>query len=221
MTETLAHTIASSETIPQFADVKNPENVFVTAPRFEEGKGYSYKPHTDFEPDAEYIDVYRLEQRQRVAEGVGIMASRSLIEGTVGEVTSKDVRRHLSSSAKKRNTPETATPFVSFTTDPEGLVKGLILRHGFGLRDGSDSVIVKARVHPSRLLSHGAGKQEEVLLMGGVAPEEHQDIHELQDFIEAHVSPETVIDTTAAGEVPRDEAVAKWREVAAQTAKAA
>jgi hypothetical protein len=68
-------------------------------------------------------------------------------------------------------------------------------------------------------MSLGSGPQAEVLLVGGVAPHEYQDTHELQDFVNAHVAEDEVIATDRVGDVPRDEAIAKWREFAAESQK--
>ncbi len=109
------------------------------------------RPSSDFETDIETVDIYRIEQRKRVASGIGLVASRVLQHQTIGRLDDFKLIRHMSSNHEQRQVVDATTPFVSFSSDPEHLAKSMILKYGFGLKDGSDSVIVKGQVSPNRI----------------------------------------------------------------------
>jgi hypothetical protein len=171
------------------------------------------KPHSEHRPDSDLVDIWRIEERERVRSGLGLVASRILLKNTIGDIADGSATRHMASNYDSRaEGGQEATPFVSFTTDPEDFTRNLVLRHGFGLKDGRDSVVVHARVDPSRVLTRGENKEDEVLLVGGVSPDEHVGTYEVPDFVNRALPPEATVRLHSGATVSRDQAVEHWRQ---------
>lgn len=194
--------------IPVFNPTNAPaEEIYAAGKRLENG---GWKPHSDVEPDLEAVDVWRLERKDKIRDGLGLVASSIALGGTLGDFANFEMHKHMASNQERRATPEGATPFVSFSMDPEYVAKNLVLKHGFGVKHGLDSAVVHARVHPSRLMS--AHQKEEVLLVGGLAPDEYVATHEVGDFVAAHVDENEEVPVALAGRKKRDEALAHWKQ---------
>lgn len=132
------------------------------------------------------IEMWRIVDRDRLRDGSALVSSRILGSNSVGDVEAfeGEMIKHLASNHDSRmSDPEAATPYLSFSTDPLNLANRMILGYGFGIKDGRDSVVVRVRVDPSRVRMSGQKKQPEVLLLGGVAPEEYVDAYEVADFV--------------------------------------
>jgi len=160
--------------------------------------------------DPRPVEMWRIVERSKLLDGTGLVASRILHDNTLGDVEGFDDTKHLLSYHERRVADKDAsTPFVSFSTDPENLAEQVILRHGFGIKGGRDSVVVRVRVDPSRVITSPANKDPEVLLLGGVAPEEYIDAYDVADFVRELV-PDAEIDTIAGDKVHRDKALGYW-----------
>lgn len=129
----------------------------------------------------ERVKIWRFVDRSSLQDGTGITSS-TIIEGKPFE-DHPDMFRHMASTQASR-TGDRATPFVSFTTDPE-YAASLFKAKDFGQRGGRDSVVIQATVTPGRILSHGRKKEGEVLLIGGLGADEYDKAMEIDDFIEA------------------------------------
>jgi len=122
-------------------------------------------------------------------DGTGMVSSSVLQNNTLGDIENIEPVTHLLSNHDRRMSSDAkATPFVSFATDPGNLAKDILSR-GFGIKGGRDPVVVQAVVAPDRVLTMGKKKEPEVLLIGGVAPNEFVAAYEVKDFI-ATVVPE-------------------------------
>jgi hypothetical protein len=188
-------------------------------------KNWGFKPHSELHPDADQVDIYRIVERDLVASGVGLVASRIVDTGSLGDRTELGdlkfkMQDHMASSHQKRVETGRTTPFVSFSSRPEDLADSVIGGSGFGVKDGSDSVVVHARVAPDRILSAPGADGREDLLVGGVSPEEYQTAYEIDDFVSAYGSPDqpvNVRDGSASHEAASaQQAVAYWRQKAAE-----
>lgn len=158
----------------------------------------------------EPVDMWRIVERSRVEDGSGLVSSKILQSNELGDVEGFDSVAHLASHHDKRmSEPDKATPFVSFSTDPEYLAR-TILSRGFGVGEGRNPIVVQTRVSPDRLLTNSQRKAEEVLLIGGVAPEEFVAAYEVSDFA-ANVLPEDQnITMLHGGVLTRDDALRYW-----------
>lgn len=149
--------------------------------------------HEELTGSNEPVEMWRIVERKALQDGTGLSASSILTNGSLGNVEEFDSTKHLASNhAKRVADSEKATPFVSFSTDPEHLAKTMILRHGFGVADGRDSVIVRVKVDPNRVITGGQKKQQEVWLLGGVAPDEYIAAYDINDFVNT-MAPESVV----------------------------
>jgi hypothetical protein len=165
--------------------------------------------HAELTGNSEPVEMWRIVERKRLKDGSGLASSRVLYDRTLGKVEEFDAVKHLASNHERRVAdPGAATPFVSFSTDPRSLAERVILRHGFGVKGGRDSVVVKVQVDPSRVITRGEQKESEVLLIGGVAPEEYVAAYEVSDFVARLVPNEAV--STLHGSMSRDEALNHW-----------
>lgn len=172
-----------------------------------------WRPHSEFHPgDDTPVEIYRLEERRRVETGLGLIASQVLIDNTLGDTSELTTDHHFSSTHEARtDRPENATPFVSFTSDPENLGKRLILGKGFGIAGQRDSVVVRAEVHPSRVLTRGENRSNEALLVGGLAPREFRGVYEVPDFVSTVVPANTPINVKGQTLTP-EAALAYWQQ---------
>lgn len=170
--------------------------------------------HSELTGDTDKVEMWRVVERERVIDGTGLISSSILLDGSVGDLEEFDTVKHLTSNHTKRTTkPGAATPFISFSTDPVFLAHTVILRHGFGIKDGSDSVIVRVKVDPDRVVTHGRKKEEEVLLIGGVSPSEYIAAYEVSDFV-TNVLPEDISVSMHDGEkLARDDALRFWTKL--------
>ena len=206
--------VSQSQDNERIQPIFNPTNIpedqlYARGIRVDASRDLGLRPHSDFEPDLESIEIWRLERRERVESGLGLIASRAAISGTLGDIKSFNLFKHLSSSFESRADAQTATPFVSFSADPEHLAKSLILRRGFGVSGGLDSVVVRAKVHPSRVLS-GADSKEEMLLVGGLSPDEYLGVQEVNEFVDAHVNPDEEVKVHTSGTMQPRDALKYW-----------
>ena len=165
---------------------------------------------SDLTDDPSPVEMWRIVERAKLLDGTGLVASRILHDNTLGDVEGFDDTRHLlSNHARRVADAEAATPFVSFSTDPKNLAERVILRHGFGIKGGRDSVVVRVRVDPDRVITSSANKDAEVLLLGGVAPQEYVAAYDVADFV-AELVPGVEITTVTGDKVHRDKALGYW-----------
>lgn len=160
--------------------------------------------------DTRSIEMWRIVERSKLKDGTGLVSSRILHDNTLGNVEDLNVVKHLTSSHERRmNDKDTSTPFVSFSTDPRDLAKNVILRHGFGVKGGRDSVVVRVQVDPDRVITGTKDKEPEVLLLGGIAPSEYLAAYSVSDFI-SQLVPEEEITTVEGNVVGRDKILGHW-----------
>lgn len=140
--------------------------------------------HAELTGSSEPIEMWRIVDRDRLVDGSGLVASAILLNNTLGNVEQFNTNAHISSNHEGRMADlSNATPFVSFSTDPEHLARRMILHHGFGVNEGRDSVITRVRISPHRVITSGKRKEQEALLLGGVAPDEYIGTYSITDFV--------------------------------------
>jgi hypothetical protein len=203
--------VAVADVLPRF----NPTNIALediyVRDRVPDSMRPHAAPHSEFNDDAASVEMWRIVDRSRLVDGTGLVSSRILLDGTVGDIEKFNAIKHLSSHHDSRvSSSELATPFVSFSTDPQNLAKDIILKHGFGIKDGRDSVVVRVRVDPSRVITGGRNKTAEVLLLGGVAPEEYEAAYEVSDFVENLISEDKHVNVAPGMELRRSRALDYW-----------
>ncbi len=161
------------------------------------------------------VELWRLEDRDRVVSGLGLVSSRALLESNVGSLD--DVRRvdHLASNFESRRDginrfgKYRPSPFISFSANPRHLAEKVIIRHGFGLNSGRDSVVLRAQINQDRLVN-GLGS-EEVLLWGALSPSEYMEAYEIDDFIAEHMPENGEFDVVGNSPMTTKEALKHWR----------
>lgn len=167
-------------------------------------------PRSEWSDDPSPVPMWRILERHSLEDGTGLVSSAILKYGTLGDVEGFDPVKHYASNHKRRVDGENSTtPFVSFSTDPVNLAEQVILRHGFGIKEGRDSVVVQINVDPSRVLGPKQNKSEEVILLGGVAPSEYVAAYSVEDFIGNLVSEDREVNTIS-GMMKRDQALGHW-----------
>lgn len=196
---------------PKFIHPGNGENIYPRGMRLDPDYDLGWKPYSDFERNVASVDVVRVLEREWVENGLGLVASKVALQGTLGDLSNIRLTDHMASDHKSRQ--ENPTPFVSFSTNPADLAEKIILRHGYGIQREQKGVIVQAAVHPERLISPGGGGQSEVLLVGGVAPDEFRGVQGVADFVRKHVDPDVQVKLVGgAGVMGRDEALEFWKD---------
>jgi hypothetical protein len=157
------------------------------------------------------VEVWRLLERSKLEDGTGLVSSRVLLTGSLGDIENYDDSEHYHSYDALRTTdPKRTSPYVSFSTDPANLAKNLVLQKGQGVKGGRDSVVVRALVAPDRVLTGTAGEKEpEVVLVGGLAPDEYQAAYSVEDFVNTMV-PDQEITTMHGDTLPRDKVLGYW-----------
>jgi len=167
-------------------------------------------PRSKWVDDSQSVEMWRIVERSKLEDGTGLVSSSILHGNSLGDVEASDPVKHLLSHHERRMSDESAsTPFVSFSTDPEYLARNLILKHGFGVSGGRDSVVVCVQVKPGRVITGPENKEPEVLLLGGVAPSEYVAAYGVEDFI-SHLVPEGEVTTVHGDTIRRDEALGHW-----------
>lgn len=156
--------------------------------------GYIVGSHRSLSGSTDPIKMWRIVDRKRLQDGSGITSSRVLAGEAVTSIDKTDLRNHMASTHEGRSEGK-VTPFVSFTTDPQMFAE-FIGRHQFGTQDEHDSVVISVLVNPDRVLSNGRNKEHEVLLLGGLSPDEYQAAYEVDDFINA-MSPQAAPTTAS------------------------
>lgn len=199
-------TVPTIDITPNFNPTEVPEeDVFVRAHDVIGDLGsHTLGPHRSLSGSTDPVVVWRIVDKKRLQDGSGITSSRVLSGEGITLIDKTDTRNHGASTHESRAEGR-ATPFVSFTTDPENFSK-FIGRHQFGTRDDHDSVVISALVNPDRILSNGKNKEHEVLLLGGLSPDEYRAAYEVADFIAA-MSQVQVSETSseAASPIPQAE----------------
>jgi hypothetical protein len=197
---------------PTFNPSGAPENEIYPRGRRPEALGPGFGLHSEF-GHTEPIDIWRIVDRSQLADGTGLVSSQILVHGNLGDIEHFDESTHLSTEQADRMQKDKTTPFVSFVTDPAGLAKTYVLEMGFGVEHGRDSVVVRARVSPDRLITTGQNKEEWAALVGGVAPEEFIEAYEIPDFVNTVVPPDAKFHNIGDSLDPltRDETLAHWR----------
>jgi hypothetical protein len=167
--------------------------------------------HSEF-GHTEPVEMWRIIDRSRLIDGTGLVSSQILLHNTLGDIEHFKDMRHISTEHDDRMTVGSETPFVSFATDPAELAKLYILQQGFGVSDGRDSVVVRARVDPARVITNGQNKAPRVALVGGVAPNEFVAAYELSDFVKTLIPEDATITRIMGSEsdLSRDEALGYW-----------
>jgi hypothetical protein len=196
---------------PKFNPTGAPESEIYARGRVSEGlRHIGSKPRSEWVNSTEPVKMWRIVERSKLEDGTGLVASRVLQQNSLGDVEGFDPVKHLAShDAGRMNDPEAATPFVSFATDPQYLASNMIVRTGFGIRDGRDSVVVQVEVDPSRVITGSDAKEPEVLLLGGVAPDEYTAAYSVADFIQ-NAMPNQEVRTIHGDTVTRDQAIGHW-----------
>jgi hypothetical protein len=197
---------------PTFNPTGAPESEIYARGRRPERLGPGYGLHSEF-GHTEPVDIWRIVDRSQLVDGTGLVSSEILVHGSLGDIEHFDESSHLSTEHADRIQEGRTTPFVSFVTDPTGLAKTYILEMGFGVESGRDSVVVRAKVDPSRLLTTGKNKDEWAALVGGVAPDEYVEAYEVTDFVNTVVPPDATFHDIGGSLDPlsRDETLAHWR----------
>jgi hypothetical protein len=113
-------------------------------------------------------------KRERVINGLGITASAIVSFGNLGPqgIGRYDPGLHLLSRYEDR----IGSPFVSFGSS--AFVRRLVEDHQWG----QDPVVIEAQIEPGRALVHPT--IPEILLVGGLSPDEFVATHEVQDFVD-------------------------------------
>ncbi|MGI9027671.1 MAG: hypothetical protein ACR2FM_02405 [Candidatus Saccharimonadales bacterium] len=164
-------------------------------------------------PFRQFTEMWRIVDRDRLKDGTALVCSQVLKTNSVGEVeaSKSKMNNHLGSNHNSRmNDLEATTPYVSFSTDPSYLASRMILGYGFGVKDGRDSVVVRVCVDSSRIHMSTRRKQPEVLLLGGVAPDEYMAAYEVNDFVNTLVADDAHIRLPGDQVVSRAEAMSHW-----------
>ncbi len=168
------------------------------------------KVRSEWEDTNAPVIMWRIVERAKLEDGTGLVSSSILQKNSLGNVEEFSPIKHLLSHDQGRmSNPDAATPFISFSTDPQNLATDVILKHGFGIKDGRDSVVVQVQVDPGRVLTGPGKKDPEVLLLGGVAPDEYVAAYSVEDFIN-NVVPEGEVTVIRGDVVSRDQALGYW-----------
>jgi len=193
---------------PEFNPTNAPEEEIFARGRAPKGR----KTHAEVTGSSDPVEAWRIVERSRLIDGTALVSSSILLNNSVGNIEGMDAVRHSGTDHEKRMSGQgKATPFVSFTTDPEFLAKSAVLGGGFGVRNGRDSVVVQITVDPDRIVSDGRNKSEEVLLVGGVAPSEYTTAYNIEDFVRACV-PESHTTTVRGEQLRIGDALRQWSE---------
>lgn len=125
-------------------------------------------------PNTDSLSIFRLEERERVINGLGITASSIVNFNNLGlsGMGTYDPASHLLSRHENR----IDSPFVSFGSNT--FVRQLVEYHQWG----QDPVVIEARIEPGRALVHPT--IPEILLVGGLSSDEFITTHEVQDFVD-------------------------------------
>lgn len=212
-----------AEPVPSFEDVPTlditptfnptgaPDSEIFASNRMPRSLRPTMAPRSEWRDDDQPVEMWRIVDRAKLVDGTGLVASRILHGNDLGDVEGFRPARHLASTDERRRANEnTTTPLVCFSTDPVDLAKNAILRNGFGIRGGRDSVVVRVEVDPGRVISGPRPKNPQVLLLGGVAPTEYKATYNVADFISHLVADGPV--TTIRGVMHRDEALNYWAQ---------
>jgi hypothetical protein len=168
------------------------------------------RPRSEWPDVPDKVVMWRIVEREKLVDGSGLVSSRVLRSDSLGDVEGFDSKQHYASTHHERVAdPDAATPFVSFSTDPEYLARELILARGFGVKGGRESVVVRVSVDPDRMLTGNKNKSEEVLLIGGVAPDEYDGAYSMADFVSA-VIPEGEMVGVSGNKVLPAQALGHW-----------
>jgi hypothetical protein len=167
-------------------------------------------PASEWRSDDRPVRMWRIVERAKLEDGTGLVSSSILQRNSVGDVETFNPVLHLASNHEGRMAGEgSSTPFVSFSTDPAKLARDVILKHGFGIKDGRDSVVVEVGVDSARVISGSFKKAPEVLLLGGVAQEEYVAAYDVADFV-GHIVPEDEAIVIRGNTMQRDKALGHW-----------
>jgi len=202
------------DVVPMFNPTAAPEDQIYARSRAPDVlRSWGILPKSEW-GDTQPVEMWRLVERSTLEDGTGLVSSRILQESTLGDVERFDPRRHYASHHEARMADSGAsTPFVSFPTDPQDLAENALL-HGFGIEGGRDSVVVRVSVDPDRVLSLSKAKTSEVLLLGGVAPEEFSAAFSVKGFIDKFVPEDSQITTTDGAVLTRDQMFEHWQQPA-------
>lgn len=150
------------------------------------------KLRSEWSDDTEPVEIWRIVEKDRLLDGTGIVSSQVVSKGTLGDIENYEDTAHYHSNHEGRLANEhSLTPYVSFSTDPEDLAK-IIVRRGFGVKAGRDSVVVRALVAPDRIMTGSLPKESEIVLVGGLAPDEYQAAYSVESFVGVMVADEEV-----------------------------
>lgn len=154
--------------------------------------------------------LWRVVDRAKLQDGTALVSSRILLDNGLGDVEGFNPNLHLLSyDTKRMSDPALATPYISFSTDPQDLAKIVILKYGFGVKWGQDAVVVKVQADPHRVVTENRKKSTEVLLVGGVAPTEYVAAYEINDFLGKFVDDDETVGVKGR-EMTRDQALGHW-----------
>lgn len=153
---------------PKFNPTNAPESEIYARDRYASGN--------EWLSNSESLRLFRLEERERVISGLGITAASIVKTDSLGAMGLYNVGRHLQSRFEDRQFHDALSPFVSFSIDPN-LIGYMIKDCGWG----DDPVVVEARIDPGRALVKQGNP--EVLLVGGLSPDEFIVSHEPRQFL--------------------------------------
>lgn len=195
---------------PSFNPTHAPDTEIYARNRMPYSTKSGKKIHSQWPESDEPVTMWRVVEREKLKDGTGITASQVLQTNSLGDVEGIDDTDHYKSHHEQRLKDMSAgTPFVSFSTDPVDLAGNLILRKGFGVKGGRDSVVIQVRVDPGRVLTGPNRKEPEVLLLGGVGPTEYVAAYRVSDFV-AHAVPEGEVTTMHGDTMHRDKVLGHW-----------
>lgn len=180
--------------VPKFNPVNAPEEAIYGRDRIPKLlRDWGLATHAELTGSEDPVEMWRIVDKATLEDGSGLVAGSIMRDTSLGDVESFDPVDHLISNHERRINGK-STPFVSFSTDPEYLAGRYILHHGFGVRGDRDAVVVRVIVDPDRVITFGQNKEEETLLIGGVAPSEFIAAYAIPDFV-ASMSPDIDKDT--------------------------
>jgi len=196
---------------PTFNPTHSPESEIYARDRVPDSfRGLNWKTRAEWSGDKEPVVLWRVVDRAKLKDGTGLVSSRVLLSNSLGDVEGFASEKHMVSHHDKRmSDPELATPFVSFSSDPTDLAKTVILRHGFGIKDGRDSVVVRVHADPHRVITEKNDKSSEVLLTGGVSPDEYVAAYSVADFVAQFMTEDETVQVDEQ-QMTRDRALGHW-----------
>jgi hypothetical protein len=200
-----------ADVVPVFNPTHAPEGEVYGRGRLAHDLGNTWRVRADWPESTKLVTMWRVVDRSKVEDGTGLISSRIQHTNSLGDVESFRSDGHMLSWDKLRMADsDKATPYISFSTDPHDLAATVILKHGYGVKQGQDAVIVEVQVDPDRIVTEDKKKSDEVLLIGGVAPKEYITAYEIADFVNELIPAGEVVEVWRHAPMDRDRALGHW-----------